>query len=603
MSRTAKFPVKGYSRPRRASATSLVVDVVGESGESLGRFDFSDLAVPEELLVDLVSAFEIATGSSGRWRAESSVRRGAEILRRFAREMAVADVKRMSDFKPEVWWAWRKVNIANSRSRSYVIAVKSLLHDVRVLPATTRSAMKVREKKARDRLYGAYSVKEFRSIYATAWSVVRAAKRRLRRNQIFLKEYRLGTEPKNAPSIFINKEKWTRGRVLDHIDTTGTFPSGKVPDYHKEKIQAMLGLEKHSSGTLAIFASSLEVYAGIVLLVCERGFNLSVVEKLTVSPQIAGNDKHKATVHAIDKPRRGPSKRYSSVTFSGKSSRIREVITEITEPARQARSRWDQQCDRLLIGFTTMGKSKDGKFKLRWIQSSYLSTSFHDLTGIVGDDGTPLKISLRRLRLTEQVVNKRSSLNSEEVSESIYRGPDKQTKAAAQGVILKGQEDALADARVTVAVKLLTIEEVIKAKADPSIIAQRFNVSTSKILQLLNGDSDTVASACIDIKNGPYAEKGDTCGASFLLCLSCPNSVVTPKHLPRLILLFDAISERASIVTEAVWIADYATAHQQLSNLLEMYATREELVEARNLANEDEKQLIHNFMRGYFEYG
>ena len=51
---------------------------------------------------------------------------------------------------------------------------------------------------------------------------------------------------------------------------------------------------------------------------------------------------------------------------------------------------------------------------------------------VTGDDGSPLRVTLARLRLSEQVLNERSSQNSEAVSASVYRYPDPQTHTKAR---------------------------------------------------------------------------------------------------------------------------------------------------------------------------
>ena len=91
MTTQAQFPGAGYSRPNVAAADSLTHTVYGESGESFGEFDFSDIDAPRQLVSDLVTAFRSGTGSTGRWRSKSSVREVASLLRRFAVDGLVPD--------------------------------------------------------------------------------------------------------------------------------------------------------------------------------------------------------------------------------------------------------------------------------------------------------------------------------------------------------------------------------------------------------------------------------------------------------------------------------------------------------------------------------
>ena len=87
----AAMPPAGYRRPEMLSDDGLNVTVIGEAGENFGRFDFAGVAAPPELMRALVAGFARASGPGGRWKAHSSVRSGAQGLRRFAREVSAAN--------------------------------------------------------------------------------------------------------------------------------------------------------------------------------------------------------------------------------------------------------------------------------------------------------------------------------------------------------------------------------------------------------------------------------------------------------------------------------------------------------------------------------
>jgi hypothetical protein len=104
---------------------------------------------------------------------------------------------------------------------------------------------------------------------------------------------------------------------------------------------------------------------------------------------------------------------------------LRTALT-ITAPARECLENLGHATDRLLIAgtssgvtdhattlFVTSGFTKGGAVR-RWDQVADLRA----------DDGGLLHLHFGRLRLSEQVINRRSSQNSAAVSEDVYRRPD-----------------------------------------------------------------------------------------------------------------------------------------------------------------------------------
>lgn len=598
MTTQAQFPGAGYSRPNVEAADSLTHTVYGESGELFGEFDFSDIEAPRQLISDLVTAFRSGTGSTGRWRSKSSVKEAASFVRRFAVDLASdnPELESLSALSAEIWWAWRTKIKARTRWPGQINMARCLLYEFQGLNPTTRKALSRREKKPKNRLFEAYSVKEYRRIYAAAWATVRSARWRIRANLADLDAYRQGQEPPDASTLPIKKEPWSRGRLLSYIAEHGRFPGGHMPHNRIDQFRELLRIENAGSAAQALYASTAEVFAGIVLLVCERGFNLTVLNELTATPHEADAEPGNTTVHALDKPRRGPDARFFSSSFSGKAGRIWRAVAEITQPSRDFLESKGEPTDILLLGRVLEGSSGGKMFKSDWSQCRGTAETWQKMSGLTDDNGAPLTIDFRRLRLTEQVVNRRSNQNSDRVSEAIYRRPDEQTKKIARGVILQGQMDALADAKAVVAVRAVGQNEISQAQLDPKPLAKKLNVSVARVKQLLNGEMDTVVTACADITKSPFGENGEVCPASFLRCLECKNAVATPRHLPRLVLLHEAISALASAVSEAVWIADYKAIHEQLSSLLTNYSTPAERSEARSHATEADREAIRQLL-------
>ena len=216
----AVLPAAGYRRPALVGAGGLTVDVVGESGETFGRFDFSGVDAPVELTRALVEGFARKSGPGGRWASVQTVRSGADNLRRFAKEISAAnpDVATIGDVTPEVWWGWRNAVESRSRWPSQIVLVRSLLHDVKGLPGTTRRAMNAPASKPKKRTYNAYSRDEFKRIRSAAWHTVSAAASRIEANVDALARHQAGkaqVEPATGTNPGQNVEQRSVSRILE----------------------------------------------------------------------------------------------------------------------------------------------------------------------------------------------------------------------------------------------------------------------------------------------------------------------------------------------------------------------------------------------------
>lgn len=605
MTTRTPYPIEGYSRPASISPLGLIVKVYGETGELLVDKDFNRVQAPAGLVNDLVHAFVKATGSDGRWRSKATVQNAASFTGRFATDIARGNPKitSMREFSAEMWWQWRIQKTERTRWPGQVNMARCLLYEVDSLPDTTRRALAARTKKPKNRLYQAYSIAEYRRIYAAAWRNVRHAKQRLYKNHSILQQYHKGQEPNDNPRLLIRKKQWSKGQVLDYMMVTGCFPDNSVPEHRNMEFKKLFGITEHGAITQAIFASTNEIFSLLILFACERGFNLSVMNGLTADPFFAdiGKPVQVITVHALDKPRRGPAGRYSSVSLAGKAARIWKFAHEITQPARDYFTAISQPTDALLLGRVLSRSSVDGLFKRDWTECRGIAKSWQKKAGIFADDGTPIVIDFRRLRLTEQVINQQANQNSEAVSESIYRRPDPYTQEMARETILHGQLDAVFDASALVTIRSLQPDEIALAMNDPSLLADKLGVSVARTKQLLKGNLDTATVACIDFMDSPFVSKGSPCTATFLKCFSCKNAVATPGHLPRLVTLLNALDEIASAVSESVWLSDYKDVRAQLSILLTQYATEPELQDARSKARADDVKAIKALLKRKFD--
>jgi len=595
----AALPPTGYRRPEHLDLGALHVRVVGEDGEDFGVYDFSAVQAPAALMRDLVAAFAKASGQGGRWRSQKTIDSAAVQLRRFARDIATEGVgaSGAGDISAEVWWSWQARVQSSSRWPGQINLVRALLREVDGLPDTTIRALAGRIPKPKKRTYDAYSRSEFRRIRASAWRTVRAAARRIDTNLYFLEQYRAGAEPEGAPQVQGHGRSWTRGELLDEISKRGRF---QVHDYGlfpaREHAQQILGVSGKRGLSRALFITQPELFAVMVLFVCERGYNASVLDGLTVDGLRADDQKDDPPVYIadLDKPRRGAHSRFFSNAFSGKQALLWEMAVAVTQTCRDTAAALGHPTAKLLIAGEGKGSTADpsGVFRTDWTQPWTVAGSWQKLAGVTGDDGQPLVPTLRRLRLTEQVISNRSRQNSDAVSEQVYRQPDPQMHEQAASAVVHGLEEAVAHARDTVKMQVWDRSTLADAKSRPASTAAELTLSADQVTGVADGSLDTAAGACIDFHQSPFSPAGAPCTASFLSCFACPNAIATPRHLPRIVALHDTLQDLASVVTEAVWISDYRPHLLRIQALLREKTTEQEVAQARASVTSQQRETI-----------
>lgn len=529
------LPERGYRRSRLMDSTGLVITVPGLNGEVFGPFDFS-VAPPSGMVrTQVAAAFAECVAPDGVWHTRGSMRTAFNASLAFLRSLNSLDVQveSLKDFGPEHWWAWRADREAVNRWPGSVNLIRVLLRRVPDLPALTARAISQRTHKPRKRLYDSYSPSEFEAIRAAAARDVHAAETRIRRNTEALT---IGPASKAShPAIEVNGVTRDVVSLLTELREKGRLACGNVET--RAAIAQVLGTgELHPS--YALFPSRLEVIAMMVLLVCERGFNLSTLESMTV-PEVVGSDGDDGEVLAshTDKPRRG-HRRYSTQSFSGSGARTMRRIVTATAPARETLASMGHPTDQLFVSVASTNQTRhpSGLFLLEEFTNGGPMRRWEHRHHLVDDNGQPLRVTFPRLRLSEQVLNHRASQNTDAVSEDVYRRPDPRTADMVADVVLEGQQHAVEHAEATVRMRYVEHAEALGLDAEVSD-------------QLAQGRLDTATGACLDYTHSPHDPAGSPCTASFLLCLACPNAISTPAHLPRLVALREAF-------------ANYATANQ-----------------------------------------
>ncbi len=596
---SAALPSELYARPAWVSPDGLSVRVVGEAGEDFGTYDFSSIDAPPNLVRELALGFAKATGQAGRWRAHSTVKAGADCLQRFIGEISRSNphLRTAAQLSPRVWKEWRDKKLQRVRWPGSINVIRTLLKDVDSLPQPTRQALLAPIPKPKTRLYHAYSKSEFERIRSAARRTVRAAEQRISSNLKILHEWRVSQSAASGSESKGREDGVIEGAFLDYLSKTGNANGFETSDT-RLLIRKILEVKEDEYLNNCLFLSNQEVAALFILFVCERGYNISVLDSIHVGEHRADDHLSDPTVHAVemDKPRRGPNARYFSNNFVGSTPEgaLWEKAVKLTQPARDTLANQGQPTNQLFIARSAKTTSPYPSFFLDWTEHFTRQgvQRWTKKSKVVGDDGLPLNVTFRRLRLTEQVINQRARQNSEVVSETIYQNPDPQTHEAAAKTILQGQADALAHAEVTTKMKALTPSQIAKGRENPEALASLLGIKEGTVRLLLVGQLDTATGACMNFHLSPFAEDGTPCPASFLMCFGCKNAVATPDHLPRLVALYDALIIISSAVTETVWLSDYAEHFSRLGDLLSQMATQTELELVRRSITDDDIKML-----------
>ena len=322
----------------------------------------------------------------------------------------------------------------------------------------------------------------------------------------------------------------------------------------------------------------------MVLFAALRGYNPDTIAELTIEHQRPDGGLTGTPIinTRLRKLRASAGQQEVSDNLVGRTERsaagLMRLAIELTEPARAALREAGEPTTRLLV-CRLRAPLKGQRFFVESINRTQASANWYH-KGVVRDENDkPVRVTLQRVRLTEQGLNRHPRLNSIATHETEYTMPQQMVIEDSQDAIVAGQTEALANAQVNVLARILPKDTYKQLNDRPAEMAEKLGLSLPMAGGLLAGQLDTVLAACLDFDRSPFSDNG-SCTASFLLCLACENAIATPNHLPRLVALRYALENLASAVTPDVWNEDYAVHYERLKDLLSTSATQEELSRA-----------------------
>ncbi|MFJ8313490.1 MULTISPECIES: hypothetical protein [unclassified Streptomyces] len=559
--RRAAMPPTGYARPSTLAADGLVVQAVGPSGQDNGTFDFRGCAGPEVLKREVAAAFARLTSGSGGWTTRATCTSYAKTVREFLRCAAEADPPVASGARvtPAFWKSWMLRSPASARLRRLVLLIESV-------PAGTREVVQTRHRARRSSAQQSYSLEEFHTIRARAARTVRQMHARIEHSTTVVTRWRTGESAGYGREL---------GALLDQIVRTGEVPYR--PDATTGRRRLLTGVRSltggHASGLAQVFPSPLEMAASAVLLICQEGWNVSVLEDMEV-PDFWPNADGGGDVPAIhrveiDKPRRGTRLRHSTNNLidvgPGSAGGVLRQVVASTRWARETLAHLGTPSRRLLLA----RRSKTAQDSAEWFSTGrnvqHLIELWAARQGLDGSAPDRPPVRCRTLRRTVLALSGGPRQNTPAVHEGVYLMEDEQVRAASTGVVAQGLEAAVKDAERRTRMRKAT-------GTDPGVWRSELGLSAPDAAHLAAGRLDTATAACADFEHSPFSASGP-CAVSFLMCFACPNAVATDRHLPRIAYLHQALESLRSAVSGAVWTTDWAVHHARVEDFVRMHTT------------------------------
>jgi hypothetical protein len=573
--RWAALPPSGHVRPEYLVADrqgGLVVRHHDREGR-VREYDFTRLPVPAPMQASL-AALLAARCTPDRWSAHWSSEQPWLQLRRFAQflagqEPSPRDLDELTPAMVRRWRAW--LPAAPGGYYAFGLVSSQLLDDDRLQAGPVADELARRLGKPRSRTQS-YGEAEFDRITAAARRRFRAALQRINENARHLRQWRDNAFAEGSG-------EWTAGEGLDILARTGDLPRNARKDGQAGNVEARYRNVLGAVAWQRLFLTREEAVALGVLLLAEFGWNLSVISGLEVpmaSPD-QGEDRHPTYRIPLEKHRRGPGRHHETrnVTDHGAGSPGR-LITQALEATRLARAIVAELAPgttRLMVWRAgSAGGQRPDQYAHRAagpFRFGVTAKAAKDWAEAEELEGSPF----RRGRRTVIALDRREpGQHSQDTHDRHYVLPDERIRAEAIEVIAAGAEDAADCARSAV------LAAGLRDQPDP-------------------GDTEPVTAACSSPGDSPWPAPGGGCGASFLMCLACPNARVHPGHHPRLAHLHEALASLRSVLPPAAWAADWRDAHDRLEELKERIGIRS-WAQAMAQVTDADRTLVSHLLTG-----
>lgn len=591
--RWAALPEAGWEPESVLDPTGLIVRAVGEHGEDLGTWDFTDMAGPESFRREMVVLF--ARHGRARWTSRETYRMRARILRRFLRDAAAAEPPITAVHQISVTW-WKQWSQVSQGRRDF----GPVLKDSAQLPEQTRAFLEAwRRRSVADRQAAqpkrAHSKAELKAVRDAAAATVRAARLRIEESVALMERWRVG-------ELADGSRDWLVGQLLDHVARTGDVPRDKSGRRLSPATRHLVGDDAIGMSLTGLFPTFHEAGAAAVLLIIHEGWNLSVLKKMQVPAYWpnADGDSDAPAVHrvATDKARRGRRLRHASNNLvdagEGSSGWAMKQVLDLTRQARITLQELGRPSSLLFLARRKRGGPEclDG-----FLQGNALEDAIWDWAESQRAAGVhlPPRISAQPLRHSAQVHHGRARNNTEATHAKDYLFKDEKVREDSREVVESGLAKAVEHARERVEMRLVA-HATGDTDYDADQVSMAVGVDRETAMEIVTGRLKTPVASCTDFENSDFSEAGKPCGVSFLLCFACRNAVATTRDLPRVVYLHQVVEGLRATVTPSAWAADWEGHHARISDFLSTHTSPEMRVELLSALAEADRDLIDRML-------
>lgn len=602
--RRAVLPSSGYRLPQRLflDENQCRVRFFPERGGEAVDIDLSVLPVTRELRDWMALGVLGVTGPSGTRRTTTSALDTVNILKRFSRYLAGLSNPPTSVAQLRAVHLDGYMLTGATTLHRDISALRTILRFAPDAPAEFAARLAQARVAKADAPTRSYTEAEFRRITAQARSELRAAATRIRASRRLLADWQAGDVSEEDDT-----EQWMLGSLLDHVDRHADLPRY---EYGTPRHGAAVRRAGGIGGVMTrLHLTHHEIGAAAVLLLCLTGHNYSTLAAVTTT-------HHRPDAHAggtataqldLVKPRRGTRKAAMTVAFQDVPASPHEARDDLNTPfgvyalllELAAGSRKVLNTDSL-FAFYNVKNGPHGRGFRHGLPKQVLQL-WGWATDLVCDapdaDGQPvsLHIDSRRLRITWLEINQRPVAHTETTLANEYLARNRGNLAEYQKVVADVLDQQVARARSAPPIPVLTAHDIEQARTAPETVAARHGLDKDTLQQLITGRLDTVLAGCTNPLGSPYTPVGKPCGASFLLCLSCPCARATPAHLPVQVLTLDALKARQQEMTPLRWAERLAEPTARLTDLLGHYSPAA-ITDARATATPDDQALVDRFL-------
>lgn len=555
----------GYRLPEllHDSAQQITVSVIEEHTGRSRDFHFGSFTCAPSIARAFADGFLRATGPGGTRRTLQSAATLHGDLRIYGSYLAdhAFPPGEIGSLRPFHLKEWRQRG-----DRRGTAIINALRVTLRHHPDTPESFLEtlvapLKQAPSAGQVAG-YSASEFRSVRRSMRSIVRSALSRVRSLEHEVDD--LPTDPRAFS---------TRQRLLHHVASTGDI-SRDAPS------SAPAAVPGATQIALDLFPTMIEISAAAVLLQSLTGHNIGTLLNLTSDHHRADDQSGEAPTILVRsrKPRRGRYRAELDLMFDStdvwdeesdgrddynSAAGVYRIIEELS-----GRARGLSGSTFLFVGYSRYRRRlrKDGSLQGCRPLEDFAQHAKHLRWEHLGVQKVGVNSQRNRRAYLEQ--RQRPVDHTPRTLADTYLTKDATNLKSNQRIVVRALESEVSRIRAASKVQTLTREQLVRAAAEPGPIAMDLGIPVETLASLIEGQLDTVATACVDNLASPYSPAGRACTASFLMCFGCGNARAEPRHAPVQRVLLSQLEERRREIPSEEWSRRFGELSEQVRDVL-----------------------------------